>query len=116
MWNCSYTSTSKACAATVLSLFIAAGCGNASTAVGERGDTDVNSSLSANKVLENVDGLAASANSSRILAFEYREAYLPENISWKQSELNGENNVGRDWGIWGHNLYRVVGKNADASV
>lgn len=116
MWNCSYTSTSKACAATVLSLFIAAGCGNASTAVGERGDTDVNSSLSANKVLENADGLAASADSSRILAFEYREAYLPENISWKQSELNGENNVGRDWGIWGHNLYRVVGKNADASV
>lgn len=115
MWNCSYTSTSKAGAVALL-LMIAAGCGNASTAAREGGNADVNGSYSDNNVPDKADGLASVTDSSKITAFEYREAYLPENISWEQSEKNGENNVGRDWGIWGHNLYQAVGENADASV
>ncbi len=58
----------------------------------------------------------AGAKRSGNFAFEYREAYLPENIEPEQSAIHGENNVGSDWGLWGHNLYRIIGEDPDTAV
>lgn len=41
--------------------------------------------------------------------FEYKEIYLPEGIS--EAKKLGLNNVNDDWGIWGHNLSKVLPKN-----
>ena len=41
--------------------------------------------------------------------WEYKDIYMPENIS-PHNHYN-LNHVDTDWGIWGHNLYRVIGKN-----
>lgn len=48
--------------------------------------------------------------------FEYREAYLPNNINSDFSNLMGVNNVDQDWGLWGHHLPQVIGKNPNPSV
>lgn len=40
-------------------------------------------------------------------AFKYREVYLPEGIG-KSADKLGLNSVEEDWGIWGHNLAKVL--------
>jgi len=46
--------------------------------------------------------------------FEYQEIYLPEGIS--EAKKLGLNNVDNDWGIWGHNLSKVLPKDASMTV
>ena len=42
-------------------------------------------------------------------AFEYKEVYLPEGVKSTTAAQFHLNDVDRDWGIWGHNLHRIVG-------
>lgn len=42
-------------------------------------------------------------------AFEYKEVYLPEGVKTTTALKFNLNDVDRDWGIWGHNLNRIVG-------
>lgn len=48
-------------------------------------------------------------------AFKYREIYLPEGIGEKAHEF-GLNTLDLDWGIWGHNLGKVLPKEPSQSV
>lgn len=99
-------------------LLVGGGCVNASNTAESDGRSGISASMCENSVLENHDESVMVAKSSKNFDFEYREAYLPENIDPSASAMFAENNVGRDWGIWGHNLYRIVkvDENADASV
>ena len=47
--------------------------------------------------------------------FEYRDLYLPTNQNLDMTYLLALNNLEIDWGIWGHNLSRVLGSNGDLS-
>ena len=47
--------------------------------------------------------------------FEYRDVYMPTNQNLDMTYLLGLNNLEIDWGIWGHNLSRVLGSNGDRS-
>ena len=47
--------------------------------------------------------------------FEYRDVYMPTNQNLDMTFLLGLNNLEVDWGIWGHNLARVLGSNGDMS-
>ena len=47
--------------------------------------------------------------------FEYRDLYMPTNQNPDMTYLLALNNLEIDWGIWGHNLYRVLGSNGDLS-
>ncbi|MBK5722414.1 DUF4838 domain-containing protein [Dysgonomonas sp. Marseille-P4677] len=40
--------------------------------------------------------------------FSYREPYFRPNLNEEYSALIGTNNVERDWGLWGHNLSKVI--------
>ena len=40
--------------------------------------------------------------------FEYRDIYLPTNLDADMSGILCTNNIENDWGIWGHNLHRVL--------
>ena len=99
-------------------LLVGGGCVNASNTAESNGRSGISASMRENSVLENPDESVMVAKSSKNFDFKYREAYLPENIDPSASAMFAENNVGRDWGIWGHNLYRIVkvDENADASV
>lgn len=48
-------------------------------------------------------------------AFEYREIYLPETAGKNARKFN-LNNLEDDWGIWGHNLAKVLPKSHSHSV
>ena len=48
-------------------------------------------------------------------AFKYREVYLPEGIGENAAKL-GLNSLDDDWGIWGHNLGRVLPEDHSQSV
>lgn len=47
--------------------------------------------------------------------FEYRDIYMPTNQNPDMTYLLGLHNLESDWGIWGHNLSRVLGSNGDTS-
>ena len=47
--------------------------------------------------------------------FEYRDLYMPSNQNEDMTYLLALNNLESDWGIWGHNLSRVLGSNGDTS-
>lgn len=47
--------------------------------------------------------------------FEYRDVYMPTNQNLDMTYLLALNNLEVDWGIWGHNLSRVLGSNGDLS-
>lgn len=47
--------------------------------------------------------------------FEYRDIYMPTNQNLDMTYLLALNNLEIDWGIWGHNLSRVLGSNGDLS-
>ena len=57
----------------------------------------------------------ASGRQDNSSPFEYREVYLPE-LPFDEGHDLYMNNVDRDWGIWGHNLSKVLPKNASQSV
>ena len=42
-------------------------------------------------------------------AFEYKEVFLPEGANSPTAKQFNLNNVDRDWGIWGHNVRRIIG-------
>ena len=48
-------------------------------------------------------------------SFEYRDIYLPEKSSPEIRKLN-LNSVDKDWGLWGHNLARVLPKNPSRTI
>ena len=45
--------------------------------------------------------------------FQYRDLYMPTNQNPDMTYLLALNNLEYDWGIWGHNLSRVLGSNGD---
>jgi len=47
--------------------------------------------------------------------FEYRDLYMPTNQNTDMTYLLALNNLEIDWGLWGHNLPRVLGSNGDTS-
>lgn len=47
-------------------------------------------------------------------AFEYADIYMPANQNPDNTYLLGLNNLEMDWGIWGHNLSKVLGGNGDS--
>ena len=47
--------------------------------------------------------------------FQYRDIYMPSNQNPDVTYLLGLNNLEMDWGIWGHNLSRVLGGNGSSS-
>ena len=47
--------------------------------------------------------------------FEYREIYLPCRNDPEMKELRLDN-LDTDWGLWGHNLARVLPKNPSRTV
>lgn len=49
-------------------------------------------------------------------AFEYRGIYSPTNCDPDYMAIAASHNVDFDWGLWGHNLPRVVGGSADERV
>lgn len=46
--------------------------------------------------------------------FEYRDIYMPSNQNPDITYLLALNNLEMDWGIWGHNLSRVLGSNGES--
>ena len=48
--------------------------------------------------------------------FEYRALCTPTNNNPDEFGITGVNNVDYDWGLWGHNLWKVVGKDAPDAV
>lgn len=44
-------------------------------------------------------------------AFTYREPYLKANMADDYDVIVNTNNVEKDWGIWGHQLFNLVNKN-----
>lgn len=49
-------------------------------------------------------------------SFEYRALCTPTNANPKAFDLDSTNNVDYDWSLWGHNLWKVVGKEAPDEV
>lgn len=49
-------------------------------------------------------------------AFEYRGIYSPTGAKEEVRKQYNTNHVDYDWDLWGHNLKKVVGTDADASV
>jgi hypothetical protein len=47
--------------------------------------------------------------------FEYRDIYMPANQNPDMTWLLGLNNLESDWGLWGHQLARVLGTNDDTA-
>lgn len=47
--------------------------------------------------------------------FEYRDIYMPANQNPDMTLLLALHNLESDWGIWGHNLSRVLGGSGDLS-
>ena len=45
--------------------------------------------------------------------FKYRDLYMPTNQNPDMTYLLAMHNLEYDWGIWGHNLSRVLGSNGD---
>lgn len=45
--------------------------------------------------------------------FEYRDIYMPTNQNPDMTYLLALDNLEEDWGIWGHNLSRVLGSNGE---
>lgn len=48
--------------------------------------------------------------------FDYREPYYHNNLMVDQAGVAGNHNVELDWGIWGHNLSKVLSKVSDRSI
>ena len=49
-------------------------------------------------------------------AFELRSIYSPTNSNEEMLSIRGTNHVDYDWALWGHNLWKVVGDNANENL
>ena len=49
-------------------------------------------------------------------AFRYRDVYLPTNLDPEMSAILGTHNLDHDWGLWGHNLHKVLPDEPDEEV
>ena len=59
----------------------------------------------------------AQNNDARpISPFEFRGIYSPTNALDSIRDQYGTHHVDYDWGLWGHNLHKVLGENPDQSV
>ena len=47
--------------------------------------------------------------------FVFRDVYMPTNQNPDMTQVLGLNNIESDWGIWGHNLSRVLGASGESS-
>ena len=80
------------------------------------------SSISVSKGLMIISALLLCCSSrcegqdNKEVQFEYKEAYLPENIDPRDSKACKMNNVDIDWGLWGHHLSKAIGKDAPESA
>lgn len=48
--------------------------------------------------------------------FKYREPYFALNYEPDVAPLLGTNNVEEDWGLWGHNLYKIISGEEDETI
>src|SRR5574344_2708444 len=48
--------------------------------------------------------------------FEFRALCTPTNTNPKEFGLDSTQNVDNDWSLWGHNLWKVIGKDAPEEV
>lgn len=55
-------------------------------------------------------------NTKASFDFKYRAIYSPTNLQTDYAGVAGTNNIENDWGIWGHNLNKVIGKDAPLEV
>lgn len=63
--------------------------------------------------------MLVSCTSQRAIAqspFEYRAIYSPTNAQEAVRERYATNHVDYDWDLWGHNLKKVVGEEAESTV
>ena len=59
----------------------------------------------------------AQNNDARpVSPFEFRGIYSPTNALDSIRDLFGTHHVDYDWGLWGHNLHKVVGEDPDESI
>lgn len=58
-------------------------------------------------------GLMAKGDKS---PFEFRALCTPSNSIAKEFDIEGTHNVDNDWSLWGHNLWKVIGKDAPEEV
>lgn len=49
-------------------------------------------------------------------AFAYRGLYTPSNRDEEMLPIRASNNIDFDWGLWGHNLHKVIGENVSDSL
>lgn len=69
------------------------------------------------KAKDNKSGTATATNADTSTpAFEYRALYTPSNNKPADYGITGTNNADYDWGLWGHNIWKVVGKNAPKDI
>src|SRR5574344_459021 len=60
---------------------------------------------------------SCQAQNSRIKpAFEFRGIYSPTNADDSIRKAYDTHHVDYDWGLWGHNLHKVLGETPDESV
>lgn len=55
-------------------------------------------------------------NASGTFAFDHRSLYTSANTDPELMPILGVGNVDYDWGLWGHNLQKAIGKNPGESV
>lgn len=48
--------------------------------------------------------------------FKYRDPHYAPNLDSDYSKILGNNTVEEDWGLWGHNLMRIIPKDAPSSI
>lgn len=68
----------------------------------------------------NTEGLPPAminlSNSCKNFDFEYREPHFAPNLQTDYAPIHGTNNVETDWGIWGHNLSKVLNTQQDKKL
>lgn len=59
---------------------------------------------------------SSKPNSVANPAFEFRALCTPSNNEPKKWDITMSHNIDNDWGLWGHNLWKVIGKNPPKEV
>lgn len=59
---------------------------------------------------------AQNKETAPVSPFEFRGIYSPTNALDSIRNHFGTHHVDYDWGLWGHNLHKVVGENPDESI
>lgn len=71
--------------------------------------------IMATAIFESCGNVKAAHNEDDKAAFKYREVYLPEGIGENAQKL-GLNTLDEDWGIWGHNISKVLPEDPSQSI